>query len=174
MGGLTSLAINAFIEAIFFPIPPDVLLIALCVVEPERASTYALVATIFSSLGGVCGYFVGYLGGKPLAERFFGREKVRKAHDLYQKYEELVVFTAGFTPLPYKVFAITAGVCFVSLWKFFVFSVVGRGLRFFSEAYLIKLFAVKNPEKFVNAVSLIIVAIILLAGLAYWGFRKNH
>jgi membrane protein YqaA with SNARE-associated domain len=168
MGGLTSLAINAFIEAIFFPIPPDVLLIALCVAEPERVSTYALVATVFSSLGGVCGYFVGYLGGRPLAEKFFGKEKVRKAHDLYQKYEELVVFTAGFTPLPYKVFAITAGVCFVSLWKFFVFSVAGRGLRFFLEAYLIKLFAIENPVKLVNAFSLVVLGVILVAGLVYW------
>jgi membrane protein YqaA with SNARE-associated domain len=134
--GVYGLAFNSFIEAIFFPIPPDVLLIALCASVPENAFVYALVATLFSSLGGVAGYYVGYFGGKPLAERFFGREKVNRVHRLYESYESLIILLAGFTPIPYKVFTVTSGVLFASLRKLVVFSLIGRGLRFFSEAAL--------------------------------------
>ncbi len=134
--GAAGLAFNSFIEAIFFPIPPDVLLITLCATNPEKAFFYAAITTVFSMLGGVVGYFIGYKGGKPLAVKFFGKEKVNKVHRLFKAYESMIILTAGFTPLPYKVFTITSGVLYASLSKLIIFSIIGRGLRFFAEAAL--------------------------------------
>ncbi len=138
--GAYGLAFNSFIEAIFFPIPPDVLLAVLCVSDPDNAFLYALIATVSSSIGGVVGYYMGYFGGKPLALRFFGKEKVNRVHRLYQSYESVIILVAGFTPLPYKLFTITSGVLFASLSKLFIFSLIGRGTRFFAEALLLYLY----------------------------------
>ncbi len=174
--GVYALALNAFIEAIFFPIPPDVLLITLCSVNPERSFFYALVTTIFSTLGGVVGYYLGYLGGKPLAEKFFGKEKVNKVHRLYESYESLIILLAGFTPLPYKVFTITSGVLFASLWKLIVFSLLGRGIRFFAEASLFYFFGTQistSITKNSNLISLAVGILLAIAFLIYRRYRKG-
>jgi membrane protein YqaA with SNARE-associated domain len=174
--GIYGLAFNAFIEAIFFPIPPDVLLIALCATNPENAFLYALVATLFSTLGGVAGYYVGFWGGKPLAEKFFGKEKVNKVHRLYEAYESLIILLAGFTPIPYKVFTITSGVLFASLRKLIIYSLIGRGLRFFAEGALfyfygaqIKSFVTHN----LNIVFTALGAVVLVLFLAYRRYKKG-
>jgi membrane protein YqaA with SNARE-associated domain len=174
--GAYALALNAFIEAIFFPVPPDVLLITLCTVNPGQSFLYALITTVFSTLGGVVGYYLGYLGGRPLAERFFGREKVERVHRLYEAYEGLIILLAGFTPLPYKVFTITSGVLFASLWKLVVFSLLGRGLRFFAEASLFYFFGPRITG-FVtgnlNLIFLIVAVVLTLAFLIYRRYRKG-
>ena len=174
--GVYALAFNAFIEAIFFPIPPDVLLLTLSITNPKEAFFYAAVATLFSALGGVVGYYVGYFGGKPLAERFFGKEKVAKVHRLYESYESLIILLAGFTPLPYKLFTVTSGVLFASLKKLFIFSLIGRGSRFFAEAALIYFFG-REVQDFVirniNILSLVGGALLLVAFLIYRRYRKG-
>jgi len=174
--GVYALAFNAFIEAIFFPIPPDVLLLSLSITNPKGAFLYAAVATLFSALGGVVGYYVGYFGGKPLAERFFGKEKVAKVHRLYESYESLIILLAGFTPLPYKLFTVTSGVLFASLKKLFIFSLIGRGSRFFAEAALIYFFG-REVQDFVirniNILSLVGGTLLLVAFLIYRRYRKG-
>jgi membrane protein YqaA with SNARE-associated domain len=174
--GAAALAFNAFIEAIFFPIPPDVLLITLAALYPEKAFLYAAVATLFSTLGGVVGYYLGYFGGKPLAERFFGREKVAKVHRLYESYESLIILLAGFTPLPYKVFTVTSGVLFASLRKLIVFSLIGRGTRFFAEAALFYFFG-PQVQGFVtenlNYIFLGLGAALLIAFLIYRRVKRG-
>ena len=174
--GAYALALNAFIEAIFFPIPPDVLLITLCSVNPERSFLYALITTIFSTLGGIVGYYLGFFGGRPLAERYFGKEKVARVHRLYEAYEGLIILLAGFTPLPYKVFTITSGVLFASLWKLIVFSLLGRGLRFFLEASLFYFFGAQITgfvEKNLNFIFLGLGVALLVAFLTYRRYRKG-
>ncbi len=174
--GVYALAVNAFIEAIFFPIPPDVLLLTLAMTYPKKAFLYAAVATLFSSLGGVVGYYVGYFGGRPLAEKLFGREKVAEVHRLYESYESLIILLAGFTPLPYKLFTVTSGVLFASLRKLFVFSLIGRGSRFFAEAGLVYFFG-KEVQGFVmrnvNILSLAAGVLILILFLVYRRYRKG-
>ncbi len=160
--GTPALALNAFIEAIFFPIPPDVLLITLCLAKPENAFLYAFVTTLFSSLGGIAGYYLGLWGGKSLAIRFFGEKKVKTVHNLYDQYESLVILLAGFTPLPYKVFTVTSGVLYASLKKLFTFSLIGRGSRFFLEAFLIREFG----ESIVTFIYKNLNIISTLAGIA--------
>jgi membrane protein YqaA with SNARE-associated domain len=174
--GIFALALNSFIEAIFFPVPPDVLLIALCVAKPENSLIYSAVATLFSSIGGVFGYYVGYFGGRPLAERLFGKEKVDKVHRLYESYESVVILLAGFTPLPYKLFTVTSGVLFASLRKLFIFSLFGRGLRFFAEGFTIYYFG-KDIEKVLlknlNYISLGLGILILIGFLVYRRIKKG-
>ncbi|MEO2083596.1 MAG: VTT domain-containing protein [Desulfurobacteriaceae bacterium] len=174
--GTLGLAVNAFLEAIFFPVPPDVLLIALSAAEPEKAFLYASVATLFSTLGGVGGYYLGYFGGKPLAFRFFGEEKVKKVHRLYESYESLVILLAGFTPIPYKVFTVTSGILFASLSKLILFSLLGRGTRFFLEAAIFYFFGPQLRElilKNLNIIFSVAGLIILISFLIYRRLRKG-
>ena len=104
--GWYGLFILAFIESSFFPIPPDLLLIALCLAKPSLGLFFALICTIGSVLGAMFGYGIGYYGGKPLLLRLFSSSKVSKVHNLFERYEAWAIFIAGFTPIPYKVFTI--------------------------------------------------------------------
>ncbi len=138
--GSLGLFILAFMESSFFPVPPDVLLLVLCVAEPEKALFFALVCTLGSVLGGMLGYLIGYIGKETILDRFFPKRKIRKVHNLFNKYEAWAVMIAGFTPIPYKVFTIAAGVFYVNFKKFVLASIIGRGARFFLEALLIMFF----------------------------------
>lgn len=174
--GVYGLALNAFLEAIIFPLPPDVLLIALSLSNPAKAYLYAAVATFFSVSGGVIGYYVGYVGGKPLAFRLFGEEKVNKFHRLYEQYESIIILTAGFTPLPYKVFTISSGVLYASLFKLVLFSLIGRGARFFIEAFFIKKFGKAAVGAFlshINSISLAVGAFLVISYLIYRRIKRG-
>ena len=149
--GEAALFVLAFAESSFFPIPPDVLLIALCLGRPQRALRYAAICTAGSVLGGMGGYAIGYFlwqtaAGEPtgLAQWCFAHLFTEAQFDaVAQKFEEsnfLAIFTAGFTPIPYKVFTIAGGVFHIKFQTFILASVVSRGLRFFLIAWLIKKF----------------------------------
>jgi len=129
--GVLALFINAFVESSFFPIPPDVLLIALSVLRPQWALGYATVCTVGSVLGGVFGYLIGQKGGRPLLRRLISEERIHWVDGYYQKYDVWAVGIAGFTPLPYKVFTISAGMFSLDLKRFVLVSLVSRGARFF-------------------------------------------
>lgn len=132
-------------EAIFFPIPVDVLLIAICVSRPKQSFRYATICSIGSVLGGIVGFGVGWwLWYETGTESFsglarfffdsvpgFSAEAFGKVQQLYRDYDFLAIFTAGFTPLPYKVFTITAGVFKISFPVFVLASVLSRSARFF-------------------------------------------
>jgi membrane protein YqaA with SNARE-associated domain len=126
-----ALFIITFWESSFFPVPPDPLLIAMAVAEPRNAPLFALIATTASVLGAALGYFIGKKGGRPIVYRLFKEKKVRAAEGLYQRYDVWAVGAAAFTPIPYKVFTITAGIAELRFWPFMLVSVVGRGGRFF-------------------------------------------
>jgi membrane protein YqaA with SNARE-associated domain len=135
--GTAALALIAFAESSFFPIPPDVLLIALSLGRPDLAFWYAAVSTAGSVGGGVAGYAIGYWGGRPVAVRLFGRARVETVHRLFQRFEGWAVGVAGFTPVPYKVFTIAAGVFYVDFRVFVLASLVSRAGRFFLVAALL-------------------------------------
>lgn len=135
-----ALAAIAFAESSFFPIPPDVLLIPLGLGQPTWAFWYAAVCTVGSAIGGLAGYGLGYWGGRPLITRMFGDEVVGRVHDYFQRYEAWAVVIAGFTPIPYKVFTIGAGLFYVNLRIFMVASLLSRGARFFLVAALLYAF----------------------------------
>ncbi|MEK6589875.1 MAG: YqaA family protein [Nitrospinota bacterium] len=138
--GTYALFLIAFAESSFFPIPPDILLIALSIINPLIALFYATVCTVGSVTGGIFGYFLGLKGGKPILERFFSHEKIVLVHNYFERYEAWAIGIAAFTPIPYKVFTIAAGVFYINFKKFVFASILGRGGRFFIVAGLIQLF----------------------------------
>ncbi|MDP3937867.1 MAG: YqaA family protein [Deltaproteobacteria bacterium] len=136
----------AFTESSFFPVPPDVLLIAMALARPARARFFAAITTLGSVTGGIAGYAIGYTLWAALRDWVFMHmgslgftlHNFDNVQTLYQNNAFLAIFTAGFTPIPYKVFTIAAGVFEVALPVFILASVLGRGARFFLVAELIR------------------------------------
>ncbi|MBN1808924.1 MAG: DedA family protein [Planctomycetes bacterium] len=133
------LFVLAAAESSFFPIPPDVLLIALCIGAAAIGNSpmcffYAAVCTVASVLGGALGYLIGLYGGRPIAVKLFGEKKVLAAEDAYRKYDVWAIGAAGFTPIPYKIFTILSGAMEVPFRRFILVSALSRGARFFLVA----------------------------------------
>lgn len=136
--GILALIVLSFMEASFFPIPPDVLLIPLCLSNPQMSLLYGFITTFSSAVGALFGYWIGLKGGRPLLLRLVSKEKVARVEGYFNKYGLWAVGISAFTPLPYKVFTIASGVFRLqNLLKFFLVSLVGRGGRFMVVAVLI-------------------------------------
>jgi membrane protein YqaA with SNARE-associated domain len=122
-------------------VPPDVLLLPLCLGDRKRAFRFALICTVGSVLGGIVGYFIGWGLREPVAEPLIDMlgltAQYQHVQVLYKEYAGLAVGAAALTPLPYKLFTIGAGVCGINLGIFILASVAFRGLRFFAEAVFI-------------------------------------
>lgn len=136
--GPRALFLIAFAESSFFPVPPDALLLPLCLGSRRKAFRFALICTIGSVLGGVLGYVIGWALYDSVAEPFISwcglTEHFEHVSVLYQQYAGLAVGAAALTPLPYKLFTIGAGLCGINFFVFVLASVLFRGLRFFAEA----------------------------------------
>ncbi len=139
-GGPWALFGLAFAESSFFPIPPDVLLIALGLSKPSGIWFFAILCTIGSALGGAFGYWIGRWGGRPLLNKFVSQDTIHHVESQFQRYDVWAVFIAGFTPIPYKVFTIASGVFYLNFWRFFVVSVLSRGARFFLVSWAVWFF----------------------------------
>jgi len=135
--GGTALFLIAFAESSFFPVPPDVLLIALCLGRPTSALWFATLCTVGSVLGGAFGYGLGRYGGRPLLKRWFGPHRIAPVERYYERWNAWATGIGGLTPLPYKLFTIAGGVFAVRFSVFLLASLVARGLRFFTIAILI-------------------------------------
>lgn len=148
--GTPALFVLSFVESSFFPIPPDVLQIALSAGRPLRSFFYATVSLVASVLGAVLGYFIGYLLWEGLAPFFFkyvfSVEQFEYVKGMYHSWGFIAVLVAAFTPIPYKIFTIAAGVCHLSLPVLLIASFVGRGLRFYLVATLLYFFGPKIKE----------------------------
>ncbi len=167
--GTWTLFIIAFVESSFFPIPPDVFLIAMCIAAPTRAFKYAAICAAGSVLGGMLGYGLGFWFMESLGQQiisWYGLEhKYLSVQDLYHKYDSWAVGTAGFTPLPYKLFTITAGAFEINFITFVVASLISRSARFFLVAAFIWKFGAPVKgfiDRYFNIIS--IVFMILLIG----------
>ena len=146
--GALALFLFAFAESSFFPIPPDVLLIALCLGAVARSFRFAAICTAGSILGAMLGYAIGFFAWQTTAGEYtalahfffnhvFSVEAFEKVGALYDQYNFWIVFTAGFTPLPYKIFTITGGLFHINFVMLIIASIISRGLRFFLIAGLI-------------------------------------
>ena len=142
--GTWALFLLAFAESSFFPIPPDVLLIAMCVARPNRSFKFALVCAFGSILGGCLGYLIGWQFMASVGIRiveFYGlSEKIAYIETLYNTHSAWAVGIAGFTPIPYKVFTIAAGMFKINFTIFVLASTVSRSARFFLVGGLIYCF----------------------------------
>lgn len=135
LGGLS------FAESSFFPVPPDVMLAPMCLARPLRAWHFALLTTLASVAGGLAGYAIGYFAFDALAPWLRGSQhwaSYQSAVAWFGEYGFWAVFIAGFSPIPYKVFTIAAGVLSMALLPFTLASLIGRGARFFLVAALMK------------------------------------
>jgi len=167
--GTLTLFIIAFVESSFFPIPPDVFLIAMCISAPTRAFKYAAVCAAGSVFGGAFGYGLGFWFMDSVGQQIialYGLEhKYDQVQHLYQTYDVWAVGAAGFTPLPYKLFTITAGAFELNFTTFILASLVSRSARFFLVAAFIWKFGAPVKayiDKYFNIIT--IAFMILLVG----------
>lgn len=167
---LGALFIFAFIESVFFPIPPDILLIAMAMGSLAKSFRFALVCTVGSVTGAIVGYYIGHFSWlnsngefTALANLFFNNipgfthELYNNIKILFNDWDFWIIFTAGFTPIPYKVFTITSGAFDMNIFMFIIASVISRGARFFLVAFLIWKYgpSIKSfIEKYFNWVAL--------------------
>lgn len=177
--GATALFILAFAEASFFPIPPDALLIALALGARSKSFKFALNSSIASVTGALLGYAIGHFAWwgvndnfSPLAFFFFDNipgftEKLFfDVKSLYEEWDFWIIFTAGFTPIPYKVFTVSAGAFEINLPMFIIASVISRSARFFLVAYLIYRFGPQIRDfidKYFNLLA-ILFTVLLVGG----------
>ena len=168
------LAIEAFIESSFFPIPPDVMIIPMVISKKEQFIRIALIATIFSVLGGLFGYYIGY-SFHEIAIRIFEFYGYEYSNSFKERFSTGggffawlgILITAGFTPLPFKLLTISSGIIHFNLISFILICIITRGLRFFIVAYLtykfgekIGPFLEKQGTKWSIIISLIIIIIV--------------
>jgi membrane protein YqaA with SNARE-associated domain len=162
------LALLAFAESSFFPLPPDVLLITLGVATPDRAIGYALICSAGSVLGGAAGYAIGLLGGRPLLHRFFNQTKVAAVERLYDRYNAWATGIAGLTPIPYKVFTIGGGAFKINFRVFMLASLVSRSLRFMAEGVLLYFFGAPIKDFLFEQFNWLSIAFVVLLIGGFW------
>ncbi|MGB5739071.1 MAG: YqaA family protein [Woeseia sp.] len=170
------LAVLSFAESSFFPIPPDVMLAPMCVARLDRAWRLAAVTTIASLLGGIFGYAIGYFLFETLepwlqTTHYWSAYLTGRAW--FDEWGIWAVFLAGFSPIPYKIFTIAAGVAALNLPGFILASLVGRGARFFMVAGIIRLGGPRMVEmlpKYVERIGWAVVVVVVL--LAAWLMRN--
>lgn len=169
---LLSLTIVSVIESIFFPVPPDAILIPMTLSSPRYGIWYGIITTLASTVGALIGYFIGFKGGRPVLERFFDHGKISKVQQLFRRYDIWAVAIAGLTPIPFKVFTISAGVFALSRRRFVFACILGRGARFITEAALLMLFGDHVVEFLKRYFGLVTFAAVALAAVGYVVFRK--
>lgn len=169
------LAFITFIESIFFPIPPDVMLAPMVLAKPESAWRFATITTVASILGGAVGYLLGYLMFEPwiqpLITEFGYQDRFDRAISWFQEWGVWVVFIAGFSPVPYKLFTVSAGFLHMAFLPFFITSAVGRGMRFFLVAGLIKWGGSAMEQKIRQWVDVLGWGLVITIIIAYFTFR---
>ena len=172
------LAFEAFIESSFFPIPPDVMIVPMVIAKRKEFIQIALIATIFSLLGALFGYYIGYSLNEVAVKifEFYGYEYSNSFKEKFTSGGGFftwlgILVTAGFTPLPFKLLTISSGIIHFNLISFIFICIVTRGLRFFLVAFLTNKFGSKiGPflDKRGGLMSLIIAAIIIILCVAFY------
>ena len=178
----TWLALLSFAEASFFPIPPDVLLIPLCLGALKRALKFALVCSVASVMGGIAGYAIGAFGWESLQATFFQyvpgftEEKFQRLTQWYAEWGWPLVFLAGFSPIPYKIFTIASGVLSMPLFPFILASAVSRSARFFLVAILLAKFGEPMKDKIDRHFNLLalLFGILLIGGFLAIKLLSGH
>jgi len=143
---IPALFVISFAEASFFPVPPDVLLLPMCLAKPKKWFIYALWCTLGSVLGAVAGWLIGFYLWQAVSGFFFkwipgfSAEKFDSMAAVYQHYSFWIIMGKGLTPIPFKLVTISAGACRVSLPTLIVAAIISRGARFFGEGLVVRLF----------------------------------
>ncbi|MDP6349139.1 MAG: YqaA family protein [Chloroflexota bacterium] len=165
-GGI-ALFVLAFFESSFFPLPPDPLMILLAVANVPFALGFAAITTAGSLLGAVLGYYIGLRGGRPILDKFFSQEKILFVERQYQQRDVWAVAIAGFTPIPYKVFAIGAGAFRLDFRRFMLASLLGRAGRFFLVGLLITIFGEPIQQAIDDYLDILALAFVVLLVIGF-------
>jgi len=174
------LALISFVESSFFPIPPDILIVPMVIAKKNDYIKIFIIATLFSALGGLFGYFIGSVFFELAMKvvEFYGYEE--NVFDLQLKLSEKgglflwlgILFIAGFTPVPFKVFTITSGIINFNIFIFFFICLISRGLRFFIVAFLSakfgKAFSYFIEKKGAKWFTVIGIVIVIIATIIYF------
>ncbi len=164
----------SFTESSFFPVPPDVMLAPMALARPERAWRLAALTTIASVLGGLFGYFIGHYAFtfiEPWIQRVGYTEAYQHAQDWFREWGFWAIFIAAFTPIPYKMFTIAAGVIAMPLLPFVIASLIGRGARFFLVAGIMQWGGARMERVLRQYIDRIGWIMVLAALIAYFAFR---
>ncbi len=187
--GWLALLFIALFEASWFPLPPDILLIALCLGATKKSFRFATICLIGSITGAALGYGIGHFlwvtpAGDPTAvavffyDHVFSIESFNNVGSLYDRFNFWIVFTAGFTPLPFKLFTIAGGMFSINFPMFIIASIVSRGMRFFLIAWLIWRFGAPIKgfiDKYFNLLATLFAAILIgFTLLAFWLFGSTE
>lgn len=167
------LSAMSFAESSFFPIPPDVMLMPMSLATPQKAFYFAWLTTLFSVLGGILGYAIGYWAMDilmPVIENMGYAEKIQRGEQFFAEYGVWIILMAGFSPVPYKLFTITAGASSMALLPFIFASIIGRGARFFLVAGIMKWGGAKMEEGIRKWVDWLGWAFVLLVA-GYIGYK---
>ncbi|MRJ43790.1 DedA family protein [Idiomarina loihiensis] len=136
------LGLLSFSESVIFPIPPDVMLAPMAMTQPKRAWRLAFLTTVASVAGGILGYFLGYWAYEslvlPAVEALGYESKLVTVQGWFADWGVWIVFIAGFSPIPYKLFTVTAGVMQIAFFPFVIASAISRGMRFYLVAWLLR------------------------------------
>ena len=178
------LAVVSFVESSFFPIPPDIMIVPMVVAKKNDYLKIFFIATLFSTLGGLLGYFIGSLFTNKailLIELYGYEEQVLELRSQLSSKSGIysawlgTLFLAGFTPLPFKLFTITSGIINFNIFVFFFICIFARGLRFFIVAYFSskfgKVFSVILEKKGAIWFSIIGIAIVIITSFVYFIFK---
>ena len=169
---LWALAIVAFAESSFFPIPPDLLLIPLIIAKPKNAYLIAFIAMMASVLGGGLGYYIGLklyeTVGIIIINFYHAQQLFLDFQTQFNKYGAAAVLFAGVTPFPYKIITISSGIAGMPIYQFFIFSIIARGARFFIIAILLRLYGepIRNfIERHLNLLFIVFMVLLVLGFL---------
>jgi len=163
----------SFAESSFFPVPPDVMLAPMALANTQKAWRFALIATVFSVIGGAAGYAIGMFAFDlvhPLLEKAGYMDKYELAVNWFKQWGVWVVFLAGFSPIPYKLFTIAAGVVSMAFFPFVIASLIGRGARFFIVAGLMAWGGEKMDlalRQYVDRIGWVLVVVVVVAFIWY-------
>ena len=167
------LGVLSFSESSFFPVPPDVMLAPMCLAKPLKAWRYALLCTVTSVAGGLLGYLIGRLAFhlvEPWLMSSAYESVFLQAVASFETWGIIYILLAGFTPIPYKIFTVSAGVVGMPFLPFIVGSAIGRGGRFFLVAGLIRALGPRGADNLRRWVDMIgwITLVVVLVGVAWW------
>ena len=166
----------SFAESSFFPIPPDVMLVSMGLAKPNRSWRFAIIATLFSVLGGLFGYMIGHYGMEIIEPYLMSSSyasNVTRVMHWFDHQGVWVVILAGFSPFPYKIFTITAGMMSMAFWPFLTGSIIGRGLRFFIVSGILFFAGAKiepHLRRYIDRIGWLVVIVFIIV---YWVVSKH-
>lgn len=175
-GGTYTLSVISFIEASFFPIPPDPLLLALCLGKHKRSIYFGLICSLFSVLGAILGYYIGW-GVWELVDGFFldhiiKAEAFEYVKERYSQNAFLAILGAAFTPIPFKVFTVSAGVFKINLAVFIVACAIGRSARFMLIAVLVYFYGARIKSFIDRYFNILAVLFFILLVVGFYVVKK--